>query len=44
MLETKPDGVSVRVLKSANWAEEVGFHTVGFLVAVLDSESRANSC
>ena len=29
MLETKPDGVSVRVLKSANWAEEGGFHTVG---------------
>ncbi|MGC2790375.1 MAG: substrate-binding domain-containing protein, partial [Candidatus Sulfotelmatobacter sp.] len=29
MLETKPDNVSVRVLKSANWTEDAGFHTVG---------------
>lgn len=25
MLETKPDNVSVRILKSANWTEEAGF-------------------
>jgi ribose transport system substrate-binding protein len=29
MLETKPNNVSVRVLKSANWTEDAGFHTVG---------------
>jgi ribose transport system substrate-binding protein len=28
MLETKPDGISVRILKSANWTEEAGFHAV----------------
>jgi ribose transport system substrate-binding protein len=28
MLETKPATVGVRVLKSANWTEEAGFHTV----------------
>jgi ribose transport system substrate-binding protein len=29
MMETKPDGVSVRVLKSANWTEEAGFRAAG---------------
>lgn len=29
MLETKPHNVSVRVLKSANWTEDAGFHAVG---------------
>src|SRR5580658_10965044 len=29
MLETKPKNVSIRVLKSANWTEDAGFHTVG---------------
>jgi hypothetical protein len=29
MLETKPKNVSVRVLKSANWTEDAGFHTAG---------------
>ena len=28
MLETKPEGISVRILKSANWTEEAGFHAV----------------
>ncbi|MFZ0815075.1 MAG: substrate-binding domain-containing protein [Candidatus Sulfotelmatobacter sp.] len=29
MMETKPDGVSVRILKSANWTEEAGFRAAG---------------
>jgi ribose transport system substrate-binding protein len=28
MLETKPGNVSIRVLKSANWTEDAGFHAV----------------
>jgi ribose transport system substrate-binding protein len=28
MLKAKPESVSVRILKSANWTEEAGFHTV----------------
>ncbi len=28
MLETKPANISVRILKSANWTEEGGFHAV----------------
>lgn len=28
MLETKPGNISVRILKSANWTEEAGFHAV----------------
>jgi ribose transport system substrate-binding protein len=28
MLETKPANISVRILKSANWTEEAGFHAV----------------
>jgi ribose transport system substrate-binding protein len=28
MLETKPEGISVRILKSANWTEEAGFLAV----------------
>jgi ribose transport system substrate-binding protein len=28
MLETKPENISVRFLKSAQWNEEAGFHTV----------------
>jgi ABC-type sugar transport system substrate-binding protein len=28
MLETKPGGLNVRILKSANWTEEAGFHAV----------------
>ncbi len=28
MLETKPENISVRVLKSANWTEDAGFHAV----------------
>jgi ribose transport system substrate-binding protein len=28
MLETKPANISVKVLKSVNWTEEAGFHTV----------------
>lgn len=29
MLETKPMSISIRVLKSANWTEDAGFHAVG---------------
>lgn len=28
MLETKPNGISLRILKSANWTEDAGFHAV----------------
>ncbi len=28
MMETKPSNISVRILKSANWTEEGGFHAV----------------
>jgi len=28
MLETKPESVNIRVLKSANWTEEAGYHAV----------------
>jgi ribose transport system substrate-binding protein len=28
MLETKPESISVRILKSAQWTEEAGFHVV----------------
>jgi ribose transport system substrate-binding protein len=28
MLETKPDNIKIRILKSANWTEDAGFHAV----------------
>jgi hypothetical protein len=28
MLETKPAKASIKILKSANWTEEAGFHAV----------------